>query len=119
MTWRSSAAGALLDQREDPAAAYPATGIDEMEPRKGGKPEAPWQLHFPGLGGTEPKAVPANPARPSMPSRCLTEEGCHLVPPRGVRSCIDSSCAAICCNVRSGAAALMPATNRTSLSSLV
>ena len=57
--------------------------------------------------------------RSAVPSRCLTEEGCHLVPPRGVRSCMASSCAAICCNVRPGAAALMPATNRTNRSSPV
>src|SRR5271163_4098103 len=43
--------------------------------------------------------APTNPMRSPMASKCLTEEGCHLVPPRGVRSCIVSSCAAICCKV--------------------
>ena len=61
--------------------------------------------------------APANPSLFARSSRCLTEEGCHRVPPRGVRSRISSSWAAICCRVRSGAAALMPATSRISLSS--
>ena len=62
-------------------------------------------------------AAPPNPRRSALVNRCLTDEGCHRVPPRGVRSRMASSWAAICCSVRSGAAALMPATSRISRSS--
>jgi hypothetical protein len=68
-------------------------------------------------GLTFARMVPAKPRRSARTSRCLTDEGFHRVPPRGVRSRIASSWAAICCNVRSGAAAAMPAASRTSRSS--
>ena len=55
-------------------------------------------------------------SRSACPNRCLTDDGCQRVLPRGVRSRIASSWPAICCSVRSGAAALMPATRRTSRS---
>ena len=57
------------------------------------------------------------PRRSARTNKCLTEEGCQRVPPRGVLSCMASSCVAICCKVRSGAAALIPATRRISRSS--
>ena len=69
-------------------------------------------------GSRQRSRASGQPSRPARPSKCLTEEGCQRVPPRGVRSRMASSWAAICCSVRSGAAALMPATNRTSRSSL-
>jgi hypothetical protein len=56
--------------------------------------------------------------RSARAGRCLTDDGCHRVPPRGVRSRMASSWAAICWSVRWGAAALMLATNRTRRSSL-
>ena len=67
---------------------------------------------------TSGAAVRASPTRSARVSKCLTDDGCHRVPPRGVRSRMASSWAAICWSVRSGAAALMPATRRTSRSSL-
>jgi hypothetical protein len=57
---------------------------------------------------TSANVAPTNPKRSACTSRCLTEEGCQRVPPRGVRSRIDSSCTAICCSVRSGAAVDLP-----------
>ncbi len=66
-------------------------------------------------GPTDAAGVPARPRRSARASKCLTEEGCQRVPPRGVRSCMLSSWAAICWSVRSGAAALIPATSLTSL----
>jgi hypothetical protein len=35
--------------------------------------------------------APANPSLSARASRCLTDEECHRVPPRGVRSCMASS----------------------------
>ena len=66
---------------------------------------------------TWPGALSVRPSRSARVSRCLTEEGCQRVPPRGVRSRMASSWAAICCSVRSGAAEAMLATSRTSRSS--
>lgn len=63
-------------------------------------------------------AVAAKPRRCALASKCLTDDGCHRVPPRGVRSCMAASWAAICWSARSGAAALMPAISRTSRPSL-
>ena len=62
-------------------------------------------------------ALPANSKCSARVSKCLTDDACHRVPPRGVRSRMASSWAAIRCSLRSGAAALMPATKRISRSS--
>ena len=39
---------------------------------------------------------PARPSSSARPSRCLIDEGCRRVPPRGVRSRMASSWEAIC-----------------------
>ena len=44
-------------------------------------------------------------------SKALTDEACHLRPPRGGRSCIRSNCWPISMRVRSGSAMAMPATS--------
>jgi len=67
-------------------------------------------------GATFAESVPVRPSSSARSRRCLTDDGCQRVPPRGVRSRMASSWDAICCKVRSGAAVLMPATSRTSLS---
>lgn len=69
-------------------------------------------------GSTCAGGAPANPNISARTSWCSTEEGCHRVSTRGERSSMASSCAAICCSVRSSAAVLMPATSRISLLSL-
>ena len=52
-----------------------------------------------------------NPDRPARSSRFLTDDGDHLLPPRGVRSWSRSSCPAISRSVRSGFDEWMPATS--------
>ena len=54
-----------------------------------------------------------------LTEQILTEEECHRVPPRGVRSRMASSWAAIGCKVRSGAAAAIPATKGLSQNNCV
>src|SRR4051794_22315398 len=48
---------------------------------------------------TWPGGLSVRPSCSALVSRCLTEEGCQRVPPRGVRSRITSSWDAICCRV--------------------
>ncbi len=57
-------------------------------------------------------ALPSSrPLRLARSIRFLTEEGAHLVPPRGVRSCKRSSWLAISRNVNSGLDEWIPATS--------
>jgi len=64
----------------------------------------------------ESAAISFSLRRSALASSCLTDERCQRVPPRGVRSRMASSWAAICCNVQSDEAVLMPTTKRTSRS---
>ena len=52
----------------------------------------------------------SNPSRSARSNSILTEDGCQLVRPRGVRSRIDSNRSQIACSVMSGSAPLMAAT---------
>ena len=63
-------------------------------------------LTFAGLALPVRQPGPVNPRRSASTSRCLTQEGCHRLSPRGVRSRPAPSWAALCQRVRPGAAAL-------------
>ena len=49
------------------------------------------RIYGPILDALPKAAVFVKPSRSARTSRCLTEEGCHRVPPRGVRSRMASS----------------------------
>jgi len=66
---------------------------------------------FRGLAALHAASLTRSPERLARSSRFLTDDGAHLVPPRGVRSCNRSNWLAISRNVSPGLDAWMPVTS--------